>query len=202
MMGKSVVFTMVMLIASWSNAHATEHYVIDTKGMHAFIAFKVKHLGYSWLEGHFNRFTGSFDFDRENSANNKVRVEIDVASIDSNHAERDKHLRSERYFDTGKFPKASFVSTSWTDLGNAQAILKGKFTLRGITKSIAIEVKEIGHGADPWGGYRRGFEGKTELKLSDYHMRESQILGHAAENIRIWISVEGIREAQIPKILD
>lgn len=177
-----------------ATAQAAEHYVIDTKGMHAFITFKIKHLGYSWLEGRFDRFSGDFDFDDANSANNKVKVDIDVSSVDTNHAERDKHLRSARFFDTDKFPKASFVSTGWEDKGNGMAILKGKFTLRGVTKNIAIDVSQVGTGKDPWGGYRRGFEGTTTLHLSDYKMKEGHILGPVAENVQLWLSVEGVRQ--------
>lgn len=177
-----------------ATAQAAEHYVIDTKGMHAFITFKIKHLGYSWLEGRFDRFSGDFDFDDANPANNKVKVDIDVSSVDTNHAERDKHLRSARFFDTDKFPKASFVSTGWEDKGNGKAILKGKFTLRGVTKNIAIDVSQVGTGKDPWGGYRRGFEGTTMLHLSDYKMKEGHILGPVAENVQLWLSVEGVRQ--------
>ncbi len=175
-------------------AQAAEHYVIDTKGMHAFISFRIQHLGFSWMEGRFNRFSGDFDYDEANPANNRVRVEIDVASIDTNHAERDKHLRSERFFDVKKYPKASFVSTGWEDLGGGKARLKGKFTLRGVTKDIVIDVSQVGAGKDPWGGFRRGFVGTTTLHLSDYKMKEGHILGPVAENIQLWLSIEGIRQ--------
>lgn len=194
-MFKKTLFSLVfMLSLGAASAQAAEHYVIDTKGMHAFITFKIKHLGFSWLEGRFNRFSGNFDYDEANPANNRVKVTIDVASIDSNHAERDKHLRSERFFDVKKFPKATFVSTGWEDHGNGKATLKGKFTLRGVTKEISIDVSQVGAGKDPWGGYRRGFVGTTTLHLSDYKMKEGHILGPVAENIQIWLSIEGVRQ--------
>ncbi len=177
-----------------AGTQAAERYVIDTEGMHAFITFRVQHLGFSWLEGRFNRFAGEFTWDEANPANNRVEVEIDVASLDSNHAERDKHLRSARFFDVKKYPRATFTSTAWVDHGDGTATLKGRFTLRGITRDIAIAVKKMGAGKDPWGGYRRGFEGTTTLKLSDYKMKEGHLLGKVAENVRIWISLEGIRQ--------
>ena len=188
-----IAFAFIFGLVS-AQAQAAEHYVIDTKGMHAFITFRIQHLGFSWMEGRFNRFSGDFDYDEANPANNRVRVEIDVASIDTNHAERDKHLRSERFFDVKKYPKASFVSTGWEDLGGGKAKLRGKFTLRGITKDIVIDVSQVGAGKDPWGGFRRGFVGTTTLHLSDYKMKEGHILGPAAENIQLWLSIEGIRQ--------
>ena len=194
-MRKKLLLLLVLLLGLGGvNAQAAEHYTIDTKGMHAFITFKIKHLGYSWLEGRFNHFSGDFDYDEANPSNNKVKVDIEVKSVDSNNAERDKHLRSERFFDTDQFPKARFVSTAWEDKGDGKATLKGKFTLRGVTKEIAIDVTQIGSGKDPWGGFRRGFEGTTTLHLSDYKMKEGAILGAAAENVEIWLSVEGVRQ--------
>ena len=130
---KLFAFLALILAITSITAQAAERYLIDTKGMHAFITFRIQHLGFSWLEGRFNRFSGEFTYDETNPANNRVSVEIDVASIDSNHAERDKHLRDERFFDVKRYPKATFVSTGWEDLGDGRARLKGKFTLRGVT---------------------------------------------------------------------
>ncbi len=186
-------FALILAITSIT-AQAAERYLIDTRGMHAFITFRIQHLGFSWLEGRFNRFSGEFTYDETNPANNRVSVEIDVASIDSNHAERDKHLRDERFFDVKRYPKATFVSTGWEDLGDGRARLKGKFTLRGVTREIVVDVRQVGAGKDPWGGYRRGFEGSTVLNLSDYRMKEGHILGPAAEKVHIWLSIEGIRQ--------
>ena len=194
-MSRKALFSLALLfLFGIGTARAAEHYVIDTKGMHAFITFRISHLGFSWIEGRFNRFSGDFDYDAANPANNRVKVTIDVASIDTNHAERDKHLRSKRFFDVKKFPTATFVSTGWEDLGDGRARLKGKFTLRGITRDIVIDVQQLGAGKDPWGGYRRGFEGTTRLQLSDYRMKEGHILGPMAENIEIWVSLEGVRQ--------
>ncbi len=70
---------------------------------------------------------------------------------------------------------------------------KGKLTLHGVTKAIAIQVKQIGTGADPWGGYRRGFEGHTTLHLSNYRMKKSGMLGAVSENVELFLSIEGLR---------
>lgn len=193
---KNILITLVLTmgLSSFNAQAATERYNFDIEGMHAFVTFKVKHLGYSWLEGRFNKFSGNFDYDEANPANNRVKMDLDVSSLDSNHAERDKHLRSDRFFDTKKFPKATFVSTKWIDKGDGKATLKGKFTLRGVTKEVDIAVSHIGGGKDPWGGFRRGFEGTTTLNLSDYNMKEANILGPAAENVEIWLSIEGVRQ--------
>src|SRR5690554_7090332 len=100
-----------------SQAQAAD-YVIDTDGAHAFVQFKISHLGYSWLLGRFNDFEGTFSYDEANPSAAKVDVTIDIASLDSNHAERDKHLRSGDFFDVEKYPQAKFVSTSYSPNGD------------------------------------------------------------------------------------
>jgi len=170
------------------------HYVIDTQKHHAFITFKIKHLGYSWLLGRFDSFSGDFSYDEQHPVNNKVAVSIDVASIDTNHAKRDKHLRSDDFFDVAQFPTARFVSTAYEDKGNGRGVLKGRLTLHGVQRAVVIDVRQIGAGPDPWGGYRRGFEGTTTLHLSDYHFAKAAMLGPVAENVELYLSIEGIRQ--------
>lgn len=167
-------------------------YVIDTKGSHAFIQFKIPHLGYSMLLGRFNVFEGEFSYDEDNPDASTAEVVIETASLDSNHAERDKHLRSEDFLQVDEYPQARFVSTSFKDNGDGTAVLKGDLSLKGVTRPVTIDVKHVGHGPDPWGGYRRGFEGTTMLRLADYSIDYN--LGPAAREVELYLSVEGVRQ--------
>ena len=169
-----------------------DKYLIDTEGSHAFIQFRIQHLGYSWLSGRFNTFSGTFDYDENNPDKASVKVDIDVASIDSNHAERDKHLRGDEFLDVKKFPRAKFESTSFSENGDGTAVLKGELTLHGVTNPVVIDVQHIGHGDDPWGGYRRGFEGTTRIALADYGIKYN--LGPKSKEVELTLSVEGIRQ--------
>jgi polyisoprenoid-binding protein YceI len=173
-------------------AAEVEAYVIDTEGAHAFVQFRIKHLGYSWLYGRFNDFGGTFTYDTGNPANASIQVDIRTASLDSNHAERDKHLRGEDFLDVDQYPDAGFRSTAvdWREDGTGT--VTGDFTLRGVTKPITIEVEEIGAGPDPWGGYRRGFQGATSFALKDFGIDYD--LGPASTDVEIILSVEGIRQ--------
>lgn len=171
---------------------AADTYKMDTKGSHAFIQFKIQHLGFSWLLGRFNTFEGEFVLDESKVENSKVKVAIDVASVDSNHAERDKHLRGKDFFDVAKFPEASFVSTGIEKTGENTAQITGDFTLKGVTKPVILDAKYVGGGKDPWGGYRQGFEATTQLKLKDFGIDYN--LGPASEVVDIYISVEGIKQ--------
>ena len=173
------------------NAPAAD-YAIDIEGAHAFIQFRIQHLGYSWLYGRFNDFSGTFSYDEKDPGASKVEVVIKTASVDSNHAERDKHLRGSDFLDVSKYPEARFKSISYKPAGAGKATLTGELTLRGITKMVTLDVTEIGHGRDPWGGYRRGFEGTTKLKLKDYGIPKD--LGPASAEVAMTLSVEGIRQ--------
>ncbi len=184
------LFFMALIVIT---THAVaDDYIIDKKGQHAYIGFKISHLGYSWLYGRFNDFDGKFTYDKANPAATKIIVNINPASIDSNHAERDKHLRGKKFLYVKKFPKSTFVSTSFIQNGDGSAILTGDFTLRGVTKPITINVNYINEGKDPWGGYRIGFEGVTRLTLADFGVWPNA--KPASREVEIILAIEGIRQ--------
>jgi polyisoprenoid-binding protein YceI len=185
------IISLVLLSALASFSYGAD-YKIDTEGTHAFIQFKIKHLGYSWLYGRFNQFDGTFSWTKSNPESSKVSVNIDMNSLDTNHVERDKHLKDERFFDVKAFPKASFVSTSFKMVDEGSAELVGNLTLRGVTKSIAIAVDLVGQGPDPWGGVRAGFTGKAEVVLADFGI-DSTILGPSSSKAELMLDIEGIK---------
>ncbi len=188
-----VMAAVVLGAAAHGQVQAAD-YAIDKQGAHAFVQFRVKHLGYSWLYGRFNNFDGSFTFDEKDPSKNKVEVTIDMASIDSNHAERDKHLRSDDFLNTAKFPEATFVSTAYKATGENTAELTGNLTLHGVTKPVTLDVEHIGMGKDPWGGFRTGFEGRATIKPDEWGIAMVKSLGPASEEVELFLSVEGIRK--------
>ncbi|MDP3815687.1 YceI family protein [Pseudomonas sp.] len=167
-------------------------YVIDKEGQHAFVNFKISHLGYSWLYGTFKDFDGSFSFDENNPQASKVKVSLKTASVDTNNAERDKHLRSDDFLNAGQHPTAQFESTSVKSTGAGTADISGNLTLNGVTKPVVIAATFVGQGDDPWGGYRAGFAGSTMLKLKDFAIQKD--LGPASQEVELIISVEGVRQ--------
>lgn len=158
---------------------------------HSFVQFKISHIGVSWMIGTFEKVSGSFTFDSEAGPEaQSISVEIDTASVDTNHAERDKHLRSADFLNMDEFPTATFVSTGYE--GDAEGgVMNGELTLHGVTRPIAIAVKKVGEGKDPWGGYRAGFEGTVAITRADYGMGYN--LGPASESMDLHLFIEGIR---------
>lgn len=191
-MKKTLIAAAILLVTPHAFA-AAENYVVDTQGMHASVNFKINHLGYSWIVGRFNDFKGSFVFDEDDAANNGVEVTINTSSVDSNHAERDRHVRGKDFLDVKKFPEASFKSTSVTkgdDSGEYK--VQGDLTLHGVTKQVEFEIEEVGAGKDPWGGYRRGFEGEMTLKPADFGINYD--LGPAAATMELEFILEGVKQ--------
>ncbi|MEM6986658.1 MAG: YceI family protein [Pseudomonadota bacterium] len=169
-------------------------YLIDTDGAHAFVQFRVKHLGFSWLHGRFNAFEGTFTLDEEDPSKNAVSVTVDVTSLDSNHEKRDVHLKSADFLNVETFPEATFVSTRFVAGENGKGTLVGDLTLHGVTQSITITVEKVGEGKDPWGGYRAGFEGATSFAMADFGIDAVNKLGPASGTVEMMLSVEGIRQ--------
>lgn len=167
-------------------------YVIDKEGQHAFVNFKISHLGYSWLYGTFKDFDGTFSFDEKQPEASKITVNLRTASVDTNHAERDKHIRSADFLNADKNPNATFKSTSVKSTGEGTADVMGDLTLNGVTKPVTIKAKLVGEGSDPWGGHRAGFEGTTTLKLKDFNIEKD--LGPASQEVELIISFEGVRK--------
>ncbi len=190
---RSLVLNIVLVFSAFPVVQAAD-YKIDTKGMHAFVQFKIQHLGFSWLLGRFDRFDGTFSYDPKKIGESSIQVSVATASIDSNHAERDKHLRGEKFLQTKKYPKATFNSTSFKNLGNGTMEVKGKLTLKGNTRVITILAESVGMGADPWGGYRAGFAGTTRLRLADFGIDYRWLLSEASQFVDMELYLEGVRQ--------
>ena len=158
---------------------------------HSFVQFKISHLGFSWMIGTFDKVSGTFTYDPSGgSAGQSISVEIDTASVDTGHAERDKHLRSADFLDVKKFPTSTFASAGYE--GDAEGgTMRGELTLMGVTRPIAIAVRKVGEGDDPWGSYRAGFEGTVTIRRSDFGAGMN--LGPASESMELSLFIEGIR---------
>ena len=185
-----VVALVAMLMQS--QAMAADTYKLDTRGAHAFIQFKIKHLGYSWLYGRFDKFDGTLELDESAPEKSKITVTVDTTSLNSNHAERDKHLKGKDFLNVDKYPSATFVSTGINLTGETAAVLKGKLTLHGVTKDIEVPISHVGGGKDPWGGYRHGFTGTVTLALKDFGIDYN--LGPASTHVDMLLDLEFIKQ--------
>jgi polyisoprenoid-binding protein YceI len=187
-----IAATLAAAFVPLTQAQAAD-YTIDTEGQHAFVQFKISHLGYSYILGSFEDFSGDFSYDPEDLGASSVNVEVDVASLNSNHAERDKHFLSDDFLDAGEYPTATFASTGFESNGDDEGVLTGDLTLHGETVKIEMPVTLVGEGEDPWGGYRAGFEGSTTLTLSDFGIDMSDF-PEMMHELELYVTFEGVRQ--------
>lgn len=186
-MSKSWFYVTAITALLLSQPATAAEYAIDSQGQHAFVTFKVKHLGFSYIIGHFNRFDGGFRYDAEEPGNSQASVKIQANSLDTNHAERDKHLKSEEYLNVSDFPEINFISSSFEG-DDKSGVLHGELSLHGVSKEISIRVHQIGEGEDPWGGYRSGFQGNVTLSAGDFGLYAW--IG----DVEVELIVEGVRQ--------
>ena len=167
-------------------------YTIDKEGQHAFIDWKISHLGYSFIHGTFKDWDGTFSWDSAKPEASKIAVDVKTASLWSNHAERDKHIASKDFLDVAKFADAKFVSTAVKSTGDKTADVTGDLTFHGVTKPIVVKATFLGEGKDPWGGYRAGFEGTTSINRKDFAPK-SMDLGPQSDTVELYFTFEGVK---------
>jgi len=171
-------------------------YVVDKQGQHAFVDFKISHLGYSYITGTFKDIDGTFSFDAAKPEDSKIEFNVNTASVFTNNAERDKHISSKDFLKVADFPKATFKSTSVKTTGKnadgkATADVTGDLTIAGVTKPVVVKATFLGEGKDPWGGYRAGFEGTTSIKRSDFG--KMMDLGPQSDAVELYVTFEGVK---------
>lgn len=176
----------------------TGMYTIDPT--HSQIGFGARHAMITKVRGQFNEFSGTGFYSAENPADSKLEVTIQAKSIDTRNADRDTHLRSNDFFSMDEFPLIAFASTSFskTDADNIYAVT-GDLTIKGITKSITIDLGFTGEAVDPWGNQRVGFEGKTTINRGDWGVNFNAVLEAGgvlvSEKVTLEFEISAIRQA-------
>jgi polyisoprenoid-binding protein YceI len=109
--------------------------------VHSTAEFKVKHLMFSNVKGHFSQITGSLTIDESGHANSQVEASIDAASIETRDAQRDGHLKSVDFFHVEKFPTLTFRSTSISRANAGELSVEGDLTIRGVKRRVVFAVE-------------------------------------------------------------
>jgi polyisoprenoid-binding protein YceI len=170
----------------------TEQYEID-KG-HTFVTFQASHIGYAWIPGTFDDVSGTFTYDPDNRPDSSVEFTINIKSLDTDHTKRDKHLRSDEFFHASKYPEATFKSSSYEPTGEDTAVMTGDLTIKGVTREVELQVKELEAGVDPWDNYRRAFEATTTLNIDDFNLDPKGQLPPGTKDVDLRIAVEALRQ--------
>jgi polyisoprenoid-binding protein YceI len=172
-----------------SSAVQTKTYVIDSK--HSSVDFTVRHLVISRIRGQFRVLSGKLEL-ADSAIPVAVSAEIASASIDTREEQRDGHLRSADFLNAEAFPTITFASTKVEPKSATAFTVTGDLTLRGVTRSVALEAEVEGRTIDPWGNDRVGYSAKTHISRKDYGLEWNQLLesGGAIVGDKIDITLE------------
>jgi polyisoprenoid-binding protein YceI len=179
---------------------ATTPWNVDTT--HSAIHFWVRHLVISKVHGRFAKWAGTVALDEGDLANSKVEVRIDAASIDTQVADRDAHLKSADFLDVAHHPELTFVSRRIERAGEGYRVT-GDLTIRGVTREVTLDAEFAGLAKDPWGNERAGFSAKASLDRRDYGLTWNAALETGGvlvgEKVEIAIELEAVKQvAAVP----
>ncbi|RZL39436.1 MAG: polyisoprenoid-binding protein [Pedobacter sp.] len=165
--------------------------------MHSFVNFQVKHSGISFVDGSFKKFDGSIVASKADLTDAKINFTADVASINTSVEMRDNHLKSDDFFNAEKYPTMTFVSTSFTPKpfkGPKKTTniynLKGKLTIRDVTKDVVFEVVYGGTAKDQQGNTKAGFKATTTINRLDYNIKYDPTGAGIAKDVQITLNLQ------------
>lgn len=134
---------------------------------HSEAMFSVRHAGISRVRGTFEEFEGSATF-TEDVNGSVITAEVKASSVDTRNEGRDEHLRSADFFDAENHPALKFESLEVSNFDGEEFELKGKLTIRGVTKDVTFKGEFGGQTVDPFGLTRAGFEASTDISREEF----------------------------------
>jgi polyisoprenoid-binding protein YceI len=177
---------------------ATNHWDIDVG--HSAIHFWVRHMVISKVHGRFAKWSGAIALDAQDLTRSSVEVRIDAASIDTQVADRDTHLKSPDFLDVARYPELTFRSKRIEKAAGGYRVT-GDLTLHGVTKEVTLEAEFAGTGKDPWGNERAGFSAKAALDRREFGLTWNAAVEAGGvlvgEKVEIAIELEAIKKAAV-----
>jgi len=167
--------------------------------MHSEVQFKVKHLVISTISGFFRSFEGEMENENDDFQNAKINFSFDVNSIDTNQVQRDEHLRSADFFYAEKYPKITFISTSFKKMSGDDYELNGNLTIKNITKPVKLAVEFGGSAGDFYGNTKAGFEVTGKINRKEFSLTWDGVTEAGSivvgEDIKLIINVQFTKQA-------
>lgn len=196
MLRKLRIAVLVLAAAAATPLFAADTFTVDK--VHSDVSFQVRHF-VSKVRGDFTDFEGTIQIDQARPEASSVVFTIKAASINTKNEGRDKHLNSEDFFDTAKYPEITFKSTKIAANGKDKYNVTGNFTMHGVTKEITLPVTYTGSMKDPRGTERAGFELTTTLNRQDYGVKFNKTLDNGSlmlsDDVAVTILLETVKKA-------
>lgn len=165
---------------------------------HSRLEFSAKHMVISSVKGHFNSFNVNVRTDGDDFKTAEIDVTIDANSIDTGIADRDKHLKSDDFFNAEKYPEITFKGSSVRQIDDEHFTALGYLTIRGISKPVQLDIEYGGTVNDPWGNVRTGFSLSTSIDRFDYDLKWNALLetggAMVGKTIKISADIELVKQ--------
>lgn len=160
---------------------------------HSHVAFSVKHLGLSTVRGSFGTLSGTID--EENGSVQGAEADIDIASINTNQAGRDEHLRGADFFDVATYPTAHFKLIT-ADRKGAELTVTGNLSLRGVTKPVVLRGEIGGPAKDPWGNTKVSASVEGKISRAEWGLVWNQTLETGgllvSDDVKLAIDIQAV----------
>jgi polyisoprenoid-binding protein YceI len=184
------------LVLSASALAQTSEWAIDP--MHSTAQFTVRHMGISNVQGDFTKVTGAATLNDKDITQSQVQATIDVSTVDTRVADRDKDLKSPNFFDVEKYPTIEFKSTKIVKNGDKLQVI-GDLTIHGTTRAVTLDVDgPTPETKDPWGNTRRGLSATTTINRQDFGLKWNNRMGTGeavvGDMVKIQLDVELVKK--------
>lgn len=190
MIKQSSLFALLLATTLPLAAHAADSYTADP--FHTYTHFSVSHLGFSTLQGRFDKSSGKITLDRA-AKSGAVDITIEAASLSSGYAKRDDHLRSPDFFNATENPNITFKSGSIKFKGDTPATVEGNLTLLGVTKPVTLTIDAFKCGTNPMNKKELcGAAASTQIKRSDFGMKFG--LPAIGDDIKLVFEIEAYKD--------
>jgi polyisoprenoid-binding protein YceI len=191
---KNIIKVLTTLLFSAMILNASD-FVVDKS--HSQVAFKVKHMMISNVEGKFKEYDADIEFDTKTMQFESLSATMETKSVDTGIEKRDNHLRSADFFDAKKNPEITFEMKSYKG-DKESGEMRGDLQIRGITKPVTLDVEIGGVIIDPSGLTRLGFVLEGKIKRKEFGLKWNKLLeagGLAvSETVKLIIEIEAIEE--------
>ncbi len=177
---------------------ATSEWKIDPQ--HSSAQFSVRHMAISTVRGAFSKVNGSILLDDADIIKSTVDITIDVSTVDTREPDRDKDLRSDKFFDVAHFPTMTFKSKKVEQVAPGRLKVTGDLTIRGTTKEVVLDVEgPTPPVKDPWGKMRAAVTATSKINRQDFGVKWNATLDNGGvvvgDDVNITIDAEMIKQA-------
>ena len=184
------MLTNLSLMVAGFSAHAAESYTIDPP--HTYAHFSVSHLGFSTMQGRFDKSSGKITLDRA-AKKGSVDLVIDANSISTGWPKRDQHLTGPDFFNAAEYPAITYKSSAMKFNGDTPSTVEGNLTLLGVTKPVTLHVDSFKCGTNPMNQKELcGAAASTQIKRSDFGMKYA--LPNVGDDIKLVFEVEAYKD--------